>query len=266
MDSISPAPIISRTPEGQFAPGCSGNPRGRPIGSRNRASVMAEALEEGEPAKLIREYADAAHGGDKVALRFCVGRLVPPVRGRTIVLDLPEGMELDFRRGYQRVARAVFDGEITPEEGLTLVRLLAAGKNARFMSPLPLPGETSPPLASEADEEEEEDESSAGTAREIALLQEIARLRLAMKAEAAAPSTTAAAAAEPAAAPTATNPAPPASPPPPVAAPAATAAKPADEPAPPAPSSAAPAAPPQRRHFGTIVRQPEVLAAKLAIV
>jgi hypothetical protein len=184
MDTISPAP--TRTPDGQFAPGCSGNPKGRPIGSRNRASVMAEALESGEPERLIREYADIAHGGDKVALRFCVGRLVPAPRGRTLVLDLPPGTELDFRTGYVRVARAVFDGEITPEEGLTLVRLLAAGKAARYLSPLPLPAEAPAPLAASetpasetpAPETEEEEEPAAWTCREVALLREIARMRM----------------------------------------------------------------------------------------
>jgi hypothetical protein len=247
MDIISPAP--TRTAAGQFAPGCSGNPKGRPIGSRNRASVMAEALEAGEPEKLIRQYADIAHGGDKVALRFCVGRLVPPVRGRTIVLDLPPGTELDFRTGYIRVARAVFDGEITPDEGLKLVQLLAVGKAARFFSPLPAEAPAPEPPAPETKEEE----PAAKTYSAAEFLSELLRAQREMQgaADSAPPAggeTGTGAAGPPAAggdARVASSPLPP----PPEAAPAST-----------------PAAPPQRRHFGTVIRKPEVLAAKLAIV
>jgi hypothetical protein len=257
MDIISPT--ATRTAEGRFAPGCSGNPKGRPIGSRNRASVMAEALEAGEPEKLIRDYADIAHGGDKVALRFCVGRLVPPVRGRTIVLDLPPGTELDFRTGYIRVARAVFDGEITPEEGLKAAQLLVIGKAARFFSPLPAEAPAPEPPAPETEEEE----PAAETYSPAEFLRELLRARREMQAAA--------------------DPAPPAEgetgtegvglpggearaassplPPPPEDDTPAGAAR-----APDAPPAAPPASPPPRRIFGTVLRKPEVLAAKLAIV
>jgi hypothetical protein len=258
MDTISPAP--TRTAAGQFAPGCSGNPKGRPIGSRNRASVMAEMLETGEPETLIRKYADIAHQGDKVALRFCVGRLVPPVRGRTIVLDLPPGAELDFRAGYTRVLRAVCDGEITPEEGVTMAELLTIGKAKLYLAPLP---EAAP---DEDEEEDEEDEDAPWTDREVWLLRELARMRMRMDAAGAA-STPGATGAAPAAPPDAAAATPAASPPPPsVAAEPAPAEKRPDEASPVTPPAAAPAPPPQRRHFGTIVRHPEVLAAKLAIV
>jgi hypothetical protein len=253
---ILPLPPPTRTAEGRFAPGCSGNPKGRPIGSRNRASVMAEALEEGEPDMLIREYADIAHGGDKVALRFCVGRLVPPVRGRTIVLDLPPGTELDFRTGYIRVARAVFDGEITPEEGLKLAQLLQVGKAARFFSPLPAPDAPAPETLTEA----EEAEPAAKTYSAAEFLREILRAQKEMQgaADGTPPGGGEAGAAE-AGLPVAGSEARAASSAPP---PSPDGAAPAGE----AHVAAAPAAPPPRRIFGTIVRKPEVLAAKLAIV
>ena len=36
-----------------FEPGTSGNPRGRPAGARNKRTVMAEALLEGELEQLV---------------------------------------------------------------------------------------------------------------------------------------------------------------------------------------------------------------------
>jgi hypothetical protein len=259
---ILPLPPPTRTAEGRFAPGCSGNPKGRPIGSRNRASVMAEALEEGEPEMLIREYADIAHGGDKVALRFCVGRLVPPMRGRTIVLDLPPGTELDFRTGYIRVARAVFDGEITPDEGLKLARLLQVGKAARFFSSLPAP---EPPVAETTTPETEEEEPAAATYSPAEFLRELLRRSKEMRGAAdetppGGGETGAAEAGLPAAggdAQVASSPLPPSP---------EDDARAGETRAPDAPPATPSAAPPPRRIFGTIVRKPEVLAAKLAIV
>jgi Family of unknown function (DUF5681) len=43
-----------KQPGGQFKPGQSGNPNGRPTGSRNRATLAIEALLEGE-GEALRE-------------------------------------------------------------------------------------------------------------------------------------------------------------------------------------------------------------------
>src|SRR4051794_5429718 len=97
----------SRTAGGRFAAGCSGNPAGRPTGARNRSTMMMQALGEalrlGEADDLVRQYVEATKAGDKVALRFCVGRLVPAPRGRMIALDLPPGHERSIRLCFARV-------------------------------------------------------------------------------------------------------------------------------------------------------------------
>jgi hypothetical protein len=66
-----------RTPTGRFAPGVSGNPAGRPRGSRNKASVFAEAMHEGEGGELARRCLDEAQEGNSVSLRFALGRIEP---------------------------------------------------------------------------------------------------------------------------------------------------------------------------------------------
>jgi hypothetical protein len=53
-----------------FRPGASGNPRGRPNGARNRATVTAEALLDGEAEAISRKLIEKALEGDTTALRL----------------------------------------------------------------------------------------------------------------------------------------------------------------------------------------------------
>ena len=61
-----------------FKPGQSGNPLGRPKGARNRATIAAEALLDGEAEALTRKAIELALDGDTTALRLCLERLMPP--------------------------------------------------------------------------------------------------------------------------------------------------------------------------------------------
>src|SRR6266436_8989375 len=68
---------ITRDANGRFVPGQSGNPAGKRPGTRNRASVLAEALLCGEAENIARVVIDKAVKGDAVAARFCLDRLSP---------------------------------------------------------------------------------------------------------------------------------------------------------------------------------------------
>jgi hypothetical protein len=63
-----------------FAKGRSGNPAGRSVGSRNRATLIAEAMLDDEAAALVRKAVELALGGDGPALRLCLDRIVAPRR------------------------------------------------------------------------------------------------------------------------------------------------------------------------------------------
>ena len=73
---------VGRRQDGRFAKGRSGNPAGRAVGSRNRATLIAEAMLDDEAAALIRKAVELALGGDGPALRLCLDRVVAPRRER----------------------------------------------------------------------------------------------------------------------------------------------------------------------------------------
>src|SRR6516225_7230100 len=85
---VSPNPP-RRGPGRPFARGRSGNPSGRRPGSRNKATLAAAALLDGEFEALTRKAVELALAGDPTALRLCLERLLPPRRERAVTFRLP---------------------------------------------------------------------------------------------------------------------------------------------------------------------------------
>jgi hypothetical protein len=61
----------------QFRKGQSGNPAGRPPGSRNRATSMVQNLREGAAENIAKRAAQLAEEGNVAAIRICMNRLSP---------------------------------------------------------------------------------------------------------------------------------------------------------------------------------------------
>ncbi len=74
---------------GRFAPGQSGNPAGKPKGTRHRITLLAERLMENDAQEVVRAVLAAARGGDMVAAKLVLERVLPVRRGRLIKLSLP---------------------------------------------------------------------------------------------------------------------------------------------------------------------------------
>src|SRR6516162_1404306 len=114
-----------------FEKGRSGNPGGRRRGSRNKATLAAAALLEGEAEALTRKAVEMALDGDPTAMRLCMERVLPPCRERTVEFSLPLIEEAatgetagpsthDVARAMDAVIVALADGEITPGEAETI--------------------------------------------------------------------------------------------------------------------------------------------------
>jgi hypothetical protein len=120
-----PVPTEAKTGGGRWRPGESGNPAGRPRGSRNRTTVAIEALLEGEAEALTRRAVARALEGDTAALRLCLDRISPVMRDRPVEVDLPAlGTPGDLPAALSALLGAVARGELTPSEGERISRLL----------------------------------------------------------------------------------------------------------------------------------------------
>jgi hypothetical protein len=116
---------------GRFASGVSGNPAGRRKGTLNRMTKLSLALDADESGEIARVVIDRAKAGDHVAARFCLGLLVAKPRSRPIELDLPACNGLDgIVASFDVTVAAMADGEITPDEALTVTRVLDRRRRA----------------------------------------------------------------------------------------------------------------------------------------
>jgi Family of unknown function (DUF5681) len=109
----------------QFQPGQSGNPAGRPPGARNKATLLAEALLEGEAEKIIRVAVEKALKGDPVALRLCLERMVPRPRDSAVVFELPKlETAADAVAAMAAVLDGVANGRLTPSQAGEIAKIV----------------------------------------------------------------------------------------------------------------------------------------------
>jgi hypothetical protein len=113
--------------DSQFGEGRSGNPAGRPKGSRNRSTLALEAIFEGEAEALSRRAIQMALEGDGPAMKLCLDRLLSPRRDRSISFDLPAiNSAADLPKATEAMLRAVASGEITPSEAADIGKAVSA--------------------------------------------------------------------------------------------------------------------------------------------
>lgn len=111
---------------GKWEKGQSGNPYGRPKGSRNKATLLAQTLLEGEAENLARKAVEMALNGNPLALKLCLERILPPLKDRPIQLDLPKIASLPMAgQAMSQILDLVSAGEVTPQEGHLLVSALS---------------------------------------------------------------------------------------------------------------------------------------------
>lgn len=110
-----------------FEPGQSGNPSGRPKGSRNRSTLALEAIFEGDGEALSRKAIELALNGDGPAMKLCLDRLLSPRRDRSITFELPViETAADLPMATAALLRAVSSGEITPSEAADVGKAVSA--------------------------------------------------------------------------------------------------------------------------------------------
>ncbi|MDB5410244.1 MAG: hypothetical protein JWL84_5156 [Rhodospirillales bacterium] len=159
---------IGRDAAGRFLAGQSGNPAGKLPGTRNRKTILMEAMRDGEGEAAARVVIEKALAGDVVAARFVVALISPRPRGRTIHLDMPEDDNCNVVTAFNVTLRALCNGEITPDEAVTVSRFLDGRRRTLQAWQLEerltsygrtIPGD--PEWAPDEDDEDEDDEAAA---------------------------------------------------------------------------------------------------------
>jgi hypothetical protein len=109
----------------QFEPGRSGNPNGRPKGSRNRiTSIMQEQIDDKAEA-LLAKAIEKALKGDASMLRALLSRTLAPLRARTVELELPTiKTAADAPAASAAVLAACCRGEISPADAETIMAMI----------------------------------------------------------------------------------------------------------------------------------------------
>ncbi len=169
----------NRNPRGKPF-GTDGHRGGRPPGSRNKATLLGEALLDGELDNVIRRTIDHAVAGHPTAMRLVVERLVPR-RGRRAPFELPPIDTIaDALAAMKRIPALVADGELDPREGAAMVAMLdqtyrtlqdaqnnaeaaALVRGLRFGRPAPAPAAEPPPVRDAAREPAPETAAEAPT-------------------------------------------------------------------------------------------------------
>ena len=108
-----------------FEKGDSGNPAGRPRGSRNRATLLMESLLADDAEAIGRKAIAMAKQGDMAAIRLCMDRLAPVRKGEPVAFELPPlDKPADSVAAAAEIVAAVAAGELTPSEAAELAKVI----------------------------------------------------------------------------------------------------------------------------------------------
>lgn len=109
-----------------WKPGESGNPAGRPKGSRNRLSVMRESLiTPGEARDVVAKLVESARNGDTQAASVLMDRIWPKLRPTSpaIAFPLPEA---DLASQAEAVVREMAAGALPVQDAAAIVASLSS--------------------------------------------------------------------------------------------------------------------------------------------
>jgi hypothetical protein len=107
-------------------------PRGRPFekgnggrkpGSKNKTTLVAEALLKCEEVELVRKAIELAKAGDGPLLKFLLDRILP--KERSLRVDLPAMQRAhDTVNALEAIIDGVCTGQIAPSEAATVANLV----------------------------------------------------------------------------------------------------------------------------------------------
>lgn len=99
--------------------------RGRPQGSRNKATIALQEMLDGHGESITRKCALLALQGDPTCMRLCMERLIPPRKDPPVKFKLPEvRTAAGVAQAVGTVLHGVTSGQLTPVEGQMIAAIL----------------------------------------------------------------------------------------------------------------------------------------------
>lgn len=117
--------------DARFQPGKSGNPKGRPSGSRNKIFATLDAIGDESAEAIVRAVVDKAKDGDVMAAKAILERVWPVRKGSPVSFHLPSIAKVEeLPAAVEAVAQQVACGDLSPEEGASVVALIDTQRRA----------------------------------------------------------------------------------------------------------------------------------------
>lgn len=118
-----------------WKPGQSGNPKGRPKGSRNRTSLIAEEFEK-EGSAVAQVVIQAAKNGDIHAANIVLQRLAPPLKPRSEKVKFAIDTTKPLTEQAAQVLQAIAEGDVDPDSGRALIDCISSFAGLRELDEL----------------------------------------------------------------------------------------------------------------------------------
>lgn len=120
-----------RQENGRFKVGVSGNPYGRPVGSRSKASQLVQEMLFNCAEDITKTLITHALAGDAGCLKLAIERLFPAPKDSGVTIPLPTVQKSsDIIQAIAAVIERVSQGIITPQEGQALIKIFEGWKAA----------------------------------------------------------------------------------------------------------------------------------------
>jgi hypothetical protein len=121
----------NRTNRGQFKPGISGNPSGMTPGSKHKATILLDAINQDDLPKVIDKLMEKALRGNMAAISLLLTRFLPTAT------SLPTPVEFNGSQGLTAsptaVCEAMTRGELSPSDALVMLKAFEAQTNIETM-------------------------------------------------------------------------------------------------------------------------------------